>query len=182
MSFRKRNVGLTPGAARDRDATAAITQPAPKSVIANAPGIRPSPVDGRSTTSTGIESLDDLLAGHAGLPMGTTLLVGENGTTDYAGALLRFYAAEGAVQGHHVHVVGFPEAWGRELPGLVEGGQRAPKPQSADEKMKIAWRYERQNHLLAERSGRRGANSYFTYDSVSNVLEVMLFAYMVLVN
>ena len=46
-----------------------------------------------------------------------------------------------------MHVVGMPEQWGRELPGLV-GEIDASKPgrgsleNSGSEKMKIAWRYE----------------------------------------
>ena len=43
----------------------------------------------------------------------------KNGTTDYAGALLKLHAAEGLLQGHHVHVIGMPEQWGRELPGAT---------------------------------------------------------------
>jgi hypothetical protein len=73
------------------------------------------------------------------------LLVEENGTTDFGGALLRYYASEGTVQGHHVHVLGMNEAWGRELPGLSGEGSSAKPEESrtSDEKMKIAWRYER---------------------------------------
>jgi elongator complex protein 4 len=109
--------------------------------------VRPSPIDGRPTTSTGTPTLDGILAGHAGLALGTSLLIGETGTTDYAGALLRFYAAEGVVQGHRVHVVGAAEAWGRELPGLSERDDagrrtRASGGDADKDKMKIAWRYE----------------------------------------
>ena len=71
------------------------------------------------------------------------MLIEENGTTDYAGALLRYYTAEGQVQGHQVHVLGVPEQWGRELPGLVEGNGKEKQVAAATEKMKIAWRYER---------------------------------------
>ena len=67
----------------------------------------------------------------------------ESSTTDYAGALLRFYVAEGVVQGHQVHVVGMNEAWGRELPGLSEDrDDRKREGKERAEKMKIAWRYE----------------------------------------
>ena len=71
-------------------------------------------------------------------------MIGESGTTDYAGALLRFYAAEGVVQGHKVHVVGMGEVWGRELPGISEGKGDEKRRESKEraEKMKIAWRYE----------------------------------------
>jgi elongator complex protein 4 len=83
-----------------------------------------------------------LLAGHAGLALNSSLLIEESGTTDYAGALLRFYAAEGLLQGHHVHVVGVQEHWGRELPGVVGDSEKKEKSVEKTEKMKIAWRYE----------------------------------------
>ena len=84
------------------------------------PGVRPSPLTGQPVTSTGIPSLDGLLAGHGGLPVGHSLLVGEEGTTDYAGVACRLFAAQGITHGHVVHVVGVPESWGRDLPGVVE--------------------------------------------------------------
>ncbi|KAL9124638.1 MAG: hypothetical protein Q9217_006046 [Psora testacea] len=143
MSFRKRNVGLA-GSPSVSPKGINTTQPS----LPPSPGIRPSPLDGRLTTSTGIQTLDDLLAGHAGFPLGNSILIEENGTTDFAGALLRYYAAEGVVQGHYVHVVGMPEQWGRELPGLI-GDVDGQKPHEAtseglgSERMKIAWRYQR---------------------------------------
>lgn len=81
--------------------------------------------------------------------MGASLLLEENGTTDYAGALLRFYAAEGLVQGQHVYVVGVPPQWGRELPGVVGRSSRPGATMVESEKMKIAWRYERLGHVNA---------------------------------
>ncbi|CAF9941933.1 hypothetical protein IMSHALPRED_003105 [Imshaugia aleurites] len=155
MSFRKRNVGLAgPSSASASPKEAPVTP-------ANSPGVRPSPIDGRPTTSTGTPTLDDLLAGHAGLALGNSLLIEENGTTDFAGALLRYYAAEGVVQGHRVHVVGVGEQWGRELPGLVGVGGAAGKEGEAGaagdkEKMKIAWRYERLGEFGAGAAGSRG--------------------------
>ena len=135
MSFRKRNVAvLSPEARLGTDGRDAIR------------GTRPSPLDGRLTTSTGTRSLDALFAGHAGLPLGTSILIEEDGTTDFGGVLLRYFAAEGVVQGHRIHVLGMNESWGRDLPGLandVEGLSNRTDESSADgEKMKIAWRYE----------------------------------------
>ncbi|KAI9736377.1 MAG: hypothetical protein M1818_006110 [Claussenomyces sp. TS43310] len=138
MSFRKRNIGLSsPGSA-----PSAAVKAADRVTV---PGVRPSPLDGRPTTSTGTRSLDALLAGHAGLALGSSLLIGESGTTDFGGVLLRYYAAEGVAQGHHVHVLGPNEAWGRELPGLTEGIDERPSDFIANpgDRMKIAWRYER---------------------------------------
>ena len=143
MAFRKRNIALSrapaDGAASPSSPVPAESPPAPTPT-----GVRPSPIDGRPTTSTGTPSLDGILAGHAGLPLGNSILIEESGTTDYAGALLRFYAAEGVVQGHRVHVVGMGEFWGRELPGISEGksDEKKREVKERSEKMKIAWRYE----------------------------------------
>lgn len=133
MSFRKRNSVMK----------------APASLMGAhndqvAPGTRPSPVDARPTTSTGTATLDQLLAGHAGLPLGTLLLIDEAGTTDFGGTLLRYFAAEGLVQGHQVHALGVDSGWKRELPGLAsETKAKLPTGNAASsDKMKIAWRYE----------------------------------------
>jgi hypothetical protein len=87
-------------------------------------------------------------------------LIEESGTTDYAGALLRFYAAEGVVQGHKVHVVGMGEVWGRELPGISEdrGDEKRRESKERAEKMKIAWRYEG----LGQFESARGACCVFS--------------------
>ncbi|TAQ85436.1 hypothetical protein B7494_g6228 [Chlorociboria aeruginascens] len=141
-SFRKRNVTVAQLGSGDGKGASGVVNPEKKSI----PGLRPSPLDGRLTTSTGTRSLDALLAGHAGLVLGSSLLVEESGATDFGGAILRYYAAEGIVQGHHVHVLGVSEAWGRELPGLSSSDATlSPNDQkkTSEEKMKIAWRYER---------------------------------------
>ncbi|KAI2781701.1 PAXNEB-domain-containing protein [Daldinia loculata] len=136
MSFRKRNAVIS---------SSISSQSTPsKTENVSIPGVRPSLVDGRPTTSTGTASLDSLLAGHAGLPLGTSLLIGEHGTTDFAGVLLRYYAAEGMIQGHQIHVLGLHESWRYELPGLsTEDKKSSSKSETpSDDKMKIAWRYE----------------------------------------
>ncbi|MCJ1283341.1 hypothetical protein MMC26_002669 [Xylographa opegraphella] len=159
MSFRKRNVAISgpPGRVSgsvlgssldDVENVSRLDRSVHDAGAATIPGVRPSPLDGRLTTSTGTQSLDNLLAGHAGLALGCSILLEENGTTDYAGTLLRYYAAEGVAQQHHVHVVGVGEKWGRELPGLVNSSNHTEKIErhhkmEDKEKMKIAWRYER---------------------------------------
>ncbi|KAI1805922.1 PAXNEB-domain-containing protein [Daldinia bambusicola] len=164
MSFRKRNAVLS------SSNSSQSTTPTKTEHVA-IPGVRPSLVDGRPTTSTGTASLDSLLAGHAGLPLGTSLLIGEHGTTDFAGVLLRYYAAEGMVQGHQIHVLGHHESWRHELPGLsTEDKKSSSKAESpSDDKMKIAWRYE----TLASGTTPRDRNaplrrSNSTTDSSSN--------------
>ncbi|PSN61830.1 paxneb superfamily protein-like protein [Corynespora cassiicola Philippines] len=144
MAFRKRNIALSRSTEDPSNTSSPSSSPAAVTPVQSVPGVRPSPIDGRPTTSTGTPSLDGIIAGHAGLPLGNSIFIEESGTTDYAGALLRFYAAEGVVQGHKVHVVGMGEVWGRELPGLADKDEeRKIREKGGDkEKMKIAWRYE----------------------------------------
>merc|ERR1712093_736098 len=131
MSFRKRSVVPQSGGSPSNQPAARQTLPQ---------GVRPSPLDGRLTTSTGTHSLDSLLSGHSGLALGTSLFIEENGTTDFSGSLLRYYAAEGVVQGHHVHVLGMNEAWGRDLPGLGAGARdrNAAQPRAASDSSSTA--------------------------------------------
>ena len=146
MAFRKRNIaiGRPPGAIPGSEETSQTS----------AQGVRPSPLTSHPVTSSGTPSLDELLGGHGGLAVGSSLLVEESGTTDFAGALLRYYAAEGICHGHVVHVVGVGEGWVRDLPGVVEdkGSRRSATSPGSDEKMKIAWRYEKLGQ-----TGERGA-------------------------
>lgn len=155
MSFRKRNIGLSSGSARGPTVN---TPSSPQPPAQPTHGLRPSPVDGRQTTSTGTLTLDNILAGHSGLVLGNSLLIEESGTTDFAGALLRYYAAEGVVQEQQVHVIGVGEQWGRALPGMVEAGELGESKQSKgkEDKMKIAWRYERLGEFGAGVAGSRG--------------------------
>ncbi|CAD6448616.1 a572fc4e-5b8c-4134-a864-089182efa90d [Sclerotinia trifoliorum] len=162
MAFRKRNVAIAqPGIQTSQT-------PIPEKVVP-IPGIRPSPLDGRPTTSTGIRSLDSILAGHAGLALGTSLLLEESGTTDFGGTLLKYFAAEGVLQGHHIHILGIHQGWGRELPGLgVAEGSSSKKDagsKAADDKMKIAWRYERLGEFGASGARERNAVQSSTISS-----------------
>ncbi|CZT07162.1 hypothetical protein WAI453_010860 [Rhynchosporium graminicola] len=163
MAFRKRNVVPQPGGSSP-------TVPVTAKVILPQ-GVRPSPLDGRLTTSTGTHSLDSLLSGHSGLALGTSLFIEENGTTDFAGALVRYYAAEGIVQGHHVHVLGMSEPWGRELPGLgTEDGKERRAKGEVEEKMKIAWRYERLGEFGSGSKDRNTSPLKGTSDAASTAV------------
>lgn len=166
MAFRKRNIGIqrTPqhSFASSEEAQAPVADKVAETLL----GTRPSPLTGQATTSTGANSLDGLLGGHAGLALGSSVLVEESGTTDFAGALLRYYAAEGITQGHVLHIVGVGEGWVKELPGLVGAADAAAEAEAAaerkrkaadEEKMKIAWRYERLNQVDADRRGALSA-------------------------
>lgn len=142
------------------------------------PGTRPSPLDGRLTTSTGTRSLDSILAGHSGLAIGTSLLIEESGTTDFGGTLLKYYVAEGVVQKHVVHVLGVPEGWGRELPGLGaddDDSRRTKKKGGDEDKMKIAWRYERLGEFGASVGGARGVWSSFDICVYNDVVDIQIY-------
>jgi elongator complex protein 4 len=141
MGFQKKKVVIGVGQAQP-----GCSNSSPRVTAA---GTKPSPVDGRLITSSGTASLDQLMAGHSGLPLGTSLLLQEHGTTDFGGIALRYFAAQGLVHGHHVHVLGYGEAWRSELPGLADGaaakkGQTASSSPSSKEReiLKIAWRYD----------------------------------------
>ncbi|KAF3912330.1 hypothetical protein AA313_de0205625 [Arthrobotrys entomopaga] len=146
MSFKKRSVVLSTssgGSSTNTNQSPDDTpQPTPPKPLQR--GVRPSFLTGVPTTSTGTASFDNLLSGHEGLPLGSLVLIEESSTTDFAGALLRYYAAEGIVQAHNVVVVGVGETWGRELPGLSDrkDDNEDIKKKGKEERMKIAWRYE----------------------------------------
>ncbi len=144
MAFRKRNIALggpSQGSSNDQPAKSAS-------------GIRPSTLSSQPVVSTGAASLDSLLGGHGGLALGSSLLIEESSTTDFSGALLKYYAAEGICHGHVLHVLGVGDAWVRELPGVADEKSKSSRSSTAadEEKMKIAWRYERLGQ-----AGERGA-------------------------
>jgi elongator complex protein 4 len=137
----------------------AVGRSATESTVANSAthtvsGVRPSSLTSHRVTSTGAASLDNVLGGHGGLALGCSLLLAESGTTDFAGALLSYFAAEGICHGHTLHVVGIGDPWFRDLPGVAsqKRGERNGLSATDEEKMKIAWRYERLGP-----AGERGA-------------------------
>lgn len=99
---------------------------------------------------------------HLGLPLGTSLLIEETGTTDFASVLLRNFAAQGVIHNRieknslycHVVVVGAPSSWAKDLPGEYKGSSKDQKKNKiaqdsskisvsnmAEKDLKIAWRY-----------------------------------------
>lgn len=152
MAFRKRNIPVNRPPQENESQNERTAE--------STPGVRPSFLTSQPATSTGSRSLDSLLGGHGGLPLGCSLLVEESGTTDFAGAVAKYFAAEGVVQGHVVHVVGMGREWEGGLPGVVEGRrneggegrEKGPESGDGEGRMKIAWRYEGLG-----RQGERGA-------------------------
>lgn len=146
MSFRKRSVPLANSAKADtttnpgQSATGALDS----QKQSTAPGVRISPSFSLPTVSTGLSSLDSLLRLGAGLALGSSLVIEEDGTTDYTGTILKCFASQGVVHGHKTFVLAV-EQWGAHLPGVAEEkrDKKDAFKESNDEKMKIAWRYER---------------------------------------
>ncbi|GMF57459.1 unnamed protein product [[Candida] boidinii] len=95
------------------------------SVLTQHPGIKPSILTSMPCVSTGSNDLDKVL-GHQGLPVGTSLLIEENGTTDFATTLLKIYLSQGLIQNRlipskpntHEILVGMDQNWSRSLPGF----------------------------------------------------------------
>lgn len=182
MSFRKRNDQLlagarpvpslgrpVPGVIARTPALAklpnirgpnASNQPSQPSAL-NVPFVKPSTITSQPTISTGCADLDKVIL-HSGLPLGTSLLVEETGTTDYASVLLRAFASQGVVQNRlkgfekqsHVILLGATHTWAAELPGIYKGTLKEQKHKRiasdsskvsvsnmAENSMKIAWRY-----------------------------------------
>lgn len=125
------------------------------------PGVTPSIITSQPTVSTGSPDLDKILQ-HQGLPTGSSLLIEESGTTDFASVLLRAFASQGVMHNRinketaysHVVVIGMSSLWANELPGLYKGSSKEQKKAKIKEKesqisvsnltnqdMKIAWRY-----------------------------------------
>ncbi|ODV93269.1 hypothetical protein PACTADRAFT_82620 [Pachysolen tannophilus NRRL Y-2460] len=137
--------------------------------ILNHPGVKPSILTSQPTVSTGSSELDKIL-GHQGLPLGCSMLIEENGTTDFATVLVKKFCSQGIVQNRlnnkdqnntYLIVVGMDSSWGKNLPGLYKGSlkdQKKSKIVEAESKLsvsnlvnkplpkrendlKIAWRY-----------------------------------------
>lgn len=113
--------------------------------LATIPGTRPSPYNSLPLVSLGLTALDDLLGG--GVPLSTSLLLCSDHPTTYAALLLKFFIAQGLESGQECVLV---EAGAEEGSGLHEqlmatdqGDEVKEKPKVEDDKMKIAFRYEK---------------------------------------
>ncbi|AMD20840.1 HDR098Cp [Eremothecium sinecaudum] len=104
----------------------------------NHPGIRPSPSTSQQTTSTGCNDLDKLL-GHMGLPLGNSLLIEEQTSTDFASILAKLFASQGIVHNRvdgstaatkgntHLVVLTTNTSYAAELPGVFKGSSKTVK-------------------------------------------------------
>lgn len=114
-------------------------------------GTRPSVHNGQLLVSTGVPSLDHILGG--GLAVGTLLLIEEDTYSTYSNLLLKYFLAEGVVSGHEVFTASagdipheifkdLPAPLTDEIPRQVDKKNVSEGPGSAEDTMKIAWRYQ----------------------------------------
>ncbi|TPX64001.1 hypothetical protein SpCBS45565_g06190 [Spizellomyces sp. 'palustris'] len=133
------------------------------------PGVRLSPHTGTHQTSTGIPSLDSLLAG--GLPLGTVTLLQEDQFTRYARLIASYFVAQGMVAGHAICFASAEEGIEEFMSGLmrvVEGPQPVDEEEADTPKrervlgglrdvdgdrMRIAWRYQNLPILSTDKRG-----------------------------
>jgi elongator complex protein 4 len=128
------------------------------------PGIKPSIVlSNINCVSTGTKDIDTVLI-HGGLPTNCSLLIEEDGSTDFSGVLMKSYISEGIIQNrksgkivNHCIVVGMDNQFGNELPDVYAGNKKERKKKFVQEQegklsvsninsnneLKIAWRYRK---------------------------------------
>lgn len=129
------------------------------------PGIRPSPATSQQTTSTGCSDLDKLI-GHMGFPLGNSLLIEEESTTDFNSILTKVFAAQGIVHNRvenpagykdgntHIIVLSLNHQIAKELPGVYKGSRKEiKKSKIAEEQSKVTVSnlLESQNHTPKQR-------------------------------
>ncbi|KAG7698634.1 hypothetical protein KL930_001412 [Ogataea haglerorum] len=125
-------------------------------------GVKPSILTSQPCISTGSSDIDSIL-GHQGLPIGSSILIEETGTTDFSSTLSKLFLAQGIVHNRinpsqpntHDIVVGLDQIWAKSLPGVYKRSKERnrEKVQQNESKvsvsnivnqtndLKIAWRY-----------------------------------------
>lgn len=142
-----------------------VRQTKPEESTFKHPGVKPSIVlSNVYCVSTGSKDIDTVLV-HGGLPVNQTLLIEEDGSTDFSGVLVKNYVSEGIVQNrrtgkvvNHCIVIGMDASFGNELPDVYAGNSKERKKKLVQENegklsvsnitnsnndLKIAWRYRK---------------------------------------
>lgn len=113
------------------------------------PGVRPSPASSQPTTSTGCNDLDKVL-GHMGMPIGTSLLIKEQGSTEFNSILVKLMCAQGIMHNRivdnktrrgntHLIVLSVNQSLGKEIPGVYKGSKKEMKKSKiSEEQSKIS--------------------------------------------
>ena len=101
-------------------------------------------------TSTGVPSLDDILGG--GIQLGTDVVIlNADPHSAHSDLLQKYYIAQGIASNHEVHVLS-PDGrhlvescmWTNSTPiNEAPATEEDPESTNVEEKVKIAWRYER---------------------------------------
>lgn len=144
----------------------------------NHPGTKPSVITSHLTTSTGSKDLDKILV-HQGIPLGTSLLIEENGTTDFASTLIKLAASQGLVHNRldprtpntHLVVIGCDPNWAHTLPGVYKSSSRrsVAKPE-VNNNLKIAWRYG----LKDKETSQNTISNYPNYTAQFDITSTMV--------
>jgi len=106
-------------------------------------GSKLSPHNGQLVISSGVPSLDDILGG--GVPVGTLLTIKNDENTEYSSILAKYFLSQGVMSSQDICVCSLgkePESFFKELFGVNDRSEKFGDMKSADEKMKIAWRYQ----------------------------------------
>ncbi|XP_012279869.1 elongator complex protein 4 [Orussus abietinus] len=112
-----------------------------KSKIPYIPGTKPSIRNAQLLVSTGVPSLDHVIGG--GLPIGSIMLIEEDLYDVYAKVMLRYFMAEGIISSHPLLIASReikPSQLLAEMPAVIT--ETSMMPNTQDEEMKIAWRYQ----------------------------------------
>lgn len=163
------------------------------SIMTN-PSVRPSLITSQPTVSTGGSDLDKILL-HQGIPLGSSLVIEESGSTDFASVVLRSFSSQGVIHNRidkdqlysHVIVVGLSSQWAGELPGLYKGSSKEQKKAKIleneskvsvsnlatnggarnEKDMKIAWRYG-----LNKKPETQDTNNQTSYEFYNNQFDI----------
>ncbi|XP_066150945.1 elongator complex protein 4 isoform X1 [Euwallacea fornicatus] len=129
------------------------------------PGTVFSTQNGHLLISSGVISLDTLLAG--GLPVGTVVLVEEDFRGLHSKVLLKYFLAEGLASKHSILIASQdvnPSSILRELPAVIESDpepEGPPRVQAVTDKMKIAFRYQNLSTSSVNSSGTKHIGHHF---------------------